>query len=133
MRASNPIPSPRPVAGMEGILRWRRHPGPDHRRYPANSGTPASRNASSVAAIPYSCPHTGPPSLTLDGLTTREREILQLIGRGLSNSDIAAELVVSMATVKTHVRHLLQKLELRDRTQAVVLAYETGLVAPRSR
>jgi DNA-binding NarL/FixJ family response regulator len=71
-----------------------------------------------------------PPSPALAELTPREREILQLIGRGLSNTDIADHLVISMATVKTHVRHLLQKLALRDRAQAVVLAYETGLVAP---
>ncbi|MEV4511762.1 response regulator transcription factor [Dactylosporangium sp. NPDC049525] len=70
------------------------------------------------------------PSAALADLTPREREILQLIGRGLSNTDIAGELVISMATVKTHVRHLLQKLALRDRAQAVVLAYETGLITP---
>jgi DNA-binding NarL/FixJ family response regulator len=70
------------------------------------------------------------PSPALAELTPREGEILRLIGRGLSNTEIAAELVISMATVKTHVRHLLQKLEVRDRAQAVVLAYESGLVSP---
>jgi DNA-binding NarL/FixJ family response regulator len=75
-------------------------------------------------------PPVRPATPALADLTPREREILHLIGRGLSNTDIAAELVISMATVKTHVRHLLQKLALRDRAQAVVLAYETGLVAP---
>jgi DNA-binding NarL/FixJ family response regulator len=70
------------------------------------------------------------PPRAVEQLTAREREILDLLVRGLSNPEICRRLVISEATAKTHVAHILQKLHLRDRVQAVIYAYETGLIAP---
>ena len=66
----------------------------------------------------------------LDQLTAREREVLEVVAKGHSNAEIAETLFVSHATVKTHVSRLLMKLDARDRAQLVMVAYETGLVAP---
>jgi DNA-binding NarL/FixJ family response regulator len=70
------------------------------------------------------------PPASLNELTPREHEVLALVARGLSNAEIADRLVISRGTVKTHVERILMKLELRDRIQAVVLAYETGIITP---
>jgi DNA-binding NarL/FixJ family response regulator len=77
-------------------------------------------------------PPAGEATPVIADLSTRELEVLRLLARGLSNAEIAAELFVGEATVKTHVAHILRKLDVRDRVQAVVFAYETGIVQPGS-
>ena len=76
-------------------------------------------------------PRPAPPK-ELDELTARERDILLLIARGLSKSEISQQLYISETTVKTHVTHILAKLGLRDRVQAVILAYQAGLFEKRA-
>ena len=99
------------IAAGEALLAPSRHPPPD-------------RGVRRVAAADRE------PEGAIEELTPRELEVLKLIARGLSNAEIAEELIVSGTTVKTHVARILLKLGLRDRVQVVVKAYETGLVTP---
>ncbi|MFD3525230.1 response regulator [Streptomyces sp. NPDC058653] len=100
----------RVVAGGDGLIA----PGVTRRLIKEFAGRPAS----------------APARRSVSGITDREREVLVLVGRGLSNTEIAAELSISVATAKTYLTRLLAKLGARDRVQLVILAYETGLVAP---
>ena len=86
--------------------------------------------AAFVQQVPVETPRGSTP---IEGLTEREREVLVLVARGMSNAEIAAALVLGVTTVKTHVSRLLTKLDARDRAQHVVVAYERGLVTPVNR
>jgi DNA-binding NarL/FixJ family response regulator len=85
-----------------------------------------------IVEFARAAPTAPAPPRGLEDLTERELEVFKLIARGLSNAEIAAELVVSETTVKTHVARVLMKLGVRDRVQAVVLAYESGIAVPQA-
>ena len=113
VRAEALFDAVRVVAAGDALLAPDGHAAPDRR---VRAAPPAPR---------------APAPDELSALTPREKEILGLVAEGLSNHEIAERLVLSDETVKTHVSHVLRKLGLRDRAQAVVVAYESGLVVPR--
>ena len=106
--------------------------GPEVTRMVIERALAAPKPAAPTPAAPTAGEPSGRASLPAD-LTPREGEGLALVGAGLSNAEISERLVVSAATTKTHIRHLLAKTGARDRAQLVILAYESGLVAPTAR
>lgn len=116
-------------AGPEQLLEAIRAAGHGHALL-APEVTRRVISAMTNAAAPEDAVHPRPEPPELAHLTAREREVLVLLGRGRSNAEIAADLVLGEATIKTHVSNVLAKLHLRDRVQAVIYAYEAGLIRP---
>jgi len=133
-RFAKPSPPERP--SHPGHSSEPSHPGhssePSHPGHPSEPSQRGHPSEPSQRGDPGRRGDPGAPAVhhRLAALTPREREVLALMGRGLSNGELAATLTLSEATIKTHVARIFAKLALRDRAQAVVLAYETGLVTP---